>query len=356
MPEFHTKSPAETRAIAETFASSLRGGEVIALQGDIGVGKTVFTKGLAAGLGITSNVTSPTFNIVRQYNGRLPLYHFDVYRITDPDEMLEIGFEEYLYSGAVVVIEWPELISDLIPQDAITITIEREEEDIYRQKNMIILAIDTTGKVCSTAVSKDGKLLSEEYRDVGLTHSASLMPMIETVLGSAGVDISDIDRIAVSNGPGSFTGVRIGVCAAKALAHARGIPICGISTLEAMSHNIAHFDGTVVPMIDARRGEVYAAAFRDGKRIMPDTAGPIEQILDKIEDKIICLGDGATALHDRIIKLRPDALFAPANLAFQRAGSSALLAEKTEPHTYCEIKPHYLRESGAERKKGKSTS
>ena len=123
-----------------------------------------------------------------------------------------------------------------------------------------------------------------------------------------------------------------------------------------MSHNIAHFDGTVVPMIDARRGEVYAAAFRDGKRIMPDTAGPIEQILDKIEDKIICLGDGATALHDRIIKLRPDALFAPANLAFQRAGSSALLAEKTEPHTYCEIKPHYLRESGAERKKGKSTS
>lgn len=129
MPEFHTKSPAETRARAETFASSLRGGEVIALQGDIGVGKTVFTKGLAAGLGITSNVTSPTFNIVRQYNGRLPLYHFDVYRITDPDEMLEIGFEEYLYSGAVVVIEWPELISDLIPQDAITITIEREEED-----------------------------------------------------------------------------------------------------------------------------------------------------------------------------------------------------------------------------------
>lgn len=129
MPEFHTKSPAETHEIAKAFASSLKGGEVIALKGDIGVGKTVFTKGLAAGLGITANVTSPTFNIVKQYSGRLPLYHFDVYRITDPDEMLEIGFEEYLYSGAVVVIEWPELISDLIPQDAITITIEREGEE-----------------------------------------------------------------------------------------------------------------------------------------------------------------------------------------------------------------------------------
>lgn len=129
MPEFHTKSPAETHEIAKAFASSLKGGEVIALKGDIGVGKTVFTKGLAAGLGITANVTSPTFNIVKQYSGRLPLYHFDVYRITDPDEMLEIGFEEYLYSGAVVVIEWPELISDLIPQDAIIITIEREGEE-----------------------------------------------------------------------------------------------------------------------------------------------------------------------------------------------------------------------------------
>lgn len=129
MPEFHTKSPAETHEIAKAFASSLKGGEVIALKGDIGVGKTVFTKGLAAGLGITANVTSPTFNIVKQYSGRLPLYHFDVYRITDPDEMLEIGFEEYLYSRAVVVIEWPELISDLIPQDAITITIEREGEE-----------------------------------------------------------------------------------------------------------------------------------------------------------------------------------------------------------------------------------
>lgn len=221
---------------------------------------------------------------------------------------------------------------------------------------MIILAIDTTGKVCSTAVSKDGKLLSEEYRDVGLTHSASLMPMVETALDSAGIDISDVDKIAVSNGPGSFTGVRIGVCAAKALAHACNIPICGISTLEAMSHNIAHFDGTVIPMMDARRGEVYAAAFKDGNRIMPDTAGPIDQILGEIQGRIMCLGDGAVALHDKIVELRPDALFVPANLTFQRAGAAALLAEKADPHTYCEIKPHYLRESGAERKKGKSTS
>ena len=129
MPEFHTKSPAETRAIAETFASSLRGGEVIALQGDIGVGKTVFTKGLAAGLGITSNVTSPTFNIVRQYNGRLPLYHFDVYRIGDPEEMYEIGYEDYFYGQGVCLIEWAKLIEELIPDEAKIVLIEKNLEN-----------------------------------------------------------------------------------------------------------------------------------------------------------------------------------------------------------------------------------
>lgn len=132
MPVYHTKSREETSALAESFADKLNGGEVIALKGDIGAGKTVFTKGLAKGLGVSSNVTSPTFNIVRQYKGRLPLFHFDVYRISDIDEMFEIGFEEYLDGEGVVVIEWPELIQELIPQDAIRITIEREGEESRR--------------------------------------------------------------------------------------------------------------------------------------------------------------------------------------------------------------------------------
>lgn len=132
MPVYHTKSREETSALAESFADKLNGGEVIALKGDIGVGKTVFTKGLAKGLGVSSNVTSPTFNIVRQYQGRLPLFHFDVYRISDIDEMFEIGFEEYLDGEGVVVIEWPELIQELIPQDAIRVTIEREGEESRR--------------------------------------------------------------------------------------------------------------------------------------------------------------------------------------------------------------------------------
>lgn len=221
---------------------------------------------------------------------------------------------------------------------------------------MITLAIDTTGKTCSTAVARDGKLLSEEYRDVGLTHSASLMPLVEAAVSGAGIEIGEVERIAVSIGPGSFTGVRIGVCAAKALAHACNIPICAVSTLRAMASNVAHFDGVVLPMMDARRGEVYAAAFRNGERVLEDVAAPVEEVLSKIDGRLICLGDGAVALRERILAARPDALFAPANLTMQRASAVALIAEKAQPQSYMDIKPHYLRESGAERKKGKTLS
>lgn len=119
-----SRSPRETYAIAQKLAKRLTGGEVIGLDGDLGAGKTVFVKGLAAGLGVCATVQSPTFTIVREYaKGRLPLYHFDVYRIADPDEMFEIGFEEYLHGGGVTVIEWASIIEELLPADALRIHI-----------------------------------------------------------------------------------------------------------------------------------------------------------------------------------------------------------------------------------------
>lgn len=117
-----TNSPEETKAFARGFAETLRGGEVICLEGDLGVGKTVFVKGLAEGLGIDREILSPTFTIVREYEeGRLKLNHFDVYRVDDPDEMFYIGFEEYLSGGGVNVIEWASNIEELLPDDAIRI-------------------------------------------------------------------------------------------------------------------------------------------------------------------------------------------------------------------------------------------
>lgn len=101
-----SRSEKDTFAIAKRVADRLKGGETILLNGDLGAGKTTFTKGLALALGVTETVTSPTFTYVKEYQGRLPLYHFDMYRVADADEVYELGLEEYFYKGGVVVVEW----------------------------------------------------------------------------------------------------------------------------------------------------------------------------------------------------------------------------------------------------------
>ncbi len=130
------KNEAQTRDFGRKLAASLKPAAVVALVGDLGSGKTTLTKSIAAELGVQGHITSPTFNIVKEYKtGRLPLYHFDVYRITDPDEMYELGYEEYFYGDGVCIIEWADLIEELLPQDAIRIKIEygeNEGERIYR--------------------------------------------------------------------------------------------------------------------------------------------------------------------------------------------------------------------------------
>lgn len=130
------KNEQETRRFGHELADRLAAGNVVALIGDLGTGKTALTKSIAEGLGIEDVITSPTFNIVKEYDtGRLPLYHFDVYRIGDIDEMYELGYEEYFYGQGVSIVEWADLIEDIIPEDAIRINIEygpEEGERIYR--------------------------------------------------------------------------------------------------------------------------------------------------------------------------------------------------------------------------------
>ena len=124
---FETCSPMETLKIAERFGREAGRSAVYALSGDLGVGKTVFSKGFAKGLGVTETIVSPTFTILREYrSGRLPLYHFDVYRIEEPEEMNEIGFREYIYGDGVSLIEWADQIPELLPDSAVRITIEKE--------------------------------------------------------------------------------------------------------------------------------------------------------------------------------------------------------------------------------------
>ena len=137
MRVFESYSYEETHKIATEIADTLNGGEFIAMYGDLGAGKTAFVQGLAKALGINSHITSPTFTIVNEYEGRLPLYHFDVYRIADPDEMYEIGYDEYIYSDGVCVVEWAELIEDLFPEKYYKITILKDEEKGFDYRKII---------------------------------------------------------------------------------------------------------------------------------------------------------------------------------------------------------------------------
>jgi len=133
---FETFSPEETFALGEKMGRECAPGEILCLNGELGVGKTVFTQGFGKGLGVTEDVVSPTFTILKEYyDGRLPLYHFDVYRIGDPDEMDEIGYEEYFFGEGVTLIEWSTLIAELIPGTAKKLIIEKEplKGDDYRK-------------------------------------------------------------------------------------------------------------------------------------------------------------------------------------------------------------------------------
>lgn len=132
--EYHSNSPRETENIAAAFAKKLTVGDVVTLDGDLGAGKTAFTQGLARGLGADGYVSSPTFTIVNCYSGRVPIYHFDVYRIEDSEEMYDIGFDEYVGGDGIAVIEWADKIKDILPVPRYRVTIEKclEKHDDYR--------------------------------------------------------------------------------------------------------------------------------------------------------------------------------------------------------------------------------
>ena len=127
----------DTQKIASEIADTLKGDEFIAMYGDLGAGKTAFVQGLAKALGITAHITSPTFTIVNEYEGRVPLYHFDVYRISDPDEMYEIGYEEYVDGDGICIVEWAELIEDLFPPRYYKITILKDTEKDFDYRKII---------------------------------------------------------------------------------------------------------------------------------------------------------------------------------------------------------------------------
>ena len=140
-----TRTPEETLALGKKIGEHARPGQIYTLNGDLGVGKTVFTQGVAAGLGIFEPICSPTFTIIQEYeSGRLPFYHFDVYRIGDIEEMEEIGYDDYFFGQGICLIEWAELIEEILPRERIRVRIEKNLEEGFDYRRITVEGIDET--------------------------------------------------------------------------------------------------------------------------------------------------------------------------------------------------------------------
>lgn len=227
---------------------------------------------------------------------------------------------------------------------------------------MRILAFESSAKAASVALMQDGVLLAESFQNNGKTHSATLMPMAQQVLMDCSLTAAELDAVAVAKGPGSFTGVRIGVAAAKGLAWGAEKPVCGVSTLEAMATQLSIQAGIICPVMDARRGQVYNALFQsDGKtltRLTSDRAISLEELkkdLEKAEKTIFLVGDGTKLCYNTLSEALPHLTLPPAHLEMQRASGVAMAAERLAQQGGLqapgELVPSYLRLSQAERER-----
>lgn len=222
---------------------------------------------------------------------------------------------------------------------------------------MKILAVECSSLSAGAAVTEDFKVLGESFANVGLTHSQTLMPMVESVLKTTGVDIKDIDVFSVSAGPGSFTGVRIGVSAVKGLADAQDKPCFAVSALEGIAYPFKDFEAVICPVMDARCNQVYTAMFENGIRITEDEAILIDELKQKIialNKKVVFAGDAAEMVYNWLKDEIDDIYLCAPQMQYAHASSIALLSyekllsgEKTVNSK--ELLPAYLRLPQAER-------
>ena len=221
---------------------------------------------------------------------------------------------------------------------------------------MKILALESSALAASAALCEDGRCVGLYLQNCGLTPSETLLPMAENLLKGCGVTIQDVDLIAVARGPGSFTGIRIGVAAAKGLSWGAEKPCCGVSTLESMAWQAARLSGRLLCCcMDARRGQVYNALFRgEGEnllRLSEDRAIALSDLLPELTEVPVLLGDGAKLTAEALEKAGLPYELAPETLRLQSAWGVALAALHAPRESWGEPEPNYLRLSQAERER-----
>ena len=227
---------------------------------------------------------------------------------------------------------------------------------------MRILAFETSAKAASVALMQEGRIIGSCYQNTGLTHSQTLMVMAQDLLNTCGIAPDQVEAVAVAAGPGSFTGIRIGVAAAKGFAWGRQIPCYGVSTLEAMALSLGAYDGYVLPVMDARRSQVYNAIFHaeGGKltRMTDDRAialADLKEELKILQKPVFLVGDGSNLCYNTLLEEVPNLVLPPEHRMHQRACGVCLAAadmiEAGLPGNGAELTPNYLRLSQAERER-----
>jgi tRNA threonylcarbamoyladenosine biosynthesis protein TsaB len=227
---------------------------------------------------------------------------------------------------------------------------------------MRVLAADTTTSVNTVAVCDGPRLLAETVVDCGRTHTERLVGTVDWVLGQAGLALGDLDALAISTGPGSFTGLRVGVSAWKGLAMGTGLPLVPVATLDAMTNLRGFRNALVCPLLDAKMGEVFGAVYQFDEsqrtRLTDARACPVEELVSALDGTVLFLGDGAVLYRDSITERVADAVFLPPSCGVPRASAVAqealAMLEAGLPYPAEAVAPVYLRSSQAERARDKA--
>ena len=222
---------------------------------------------------------------------------------------------------------------------------------------MKILSIDSSSVTASVAITENGKILSEKFINNGLTHSQTLMPMVEEVINESKISVKDIDLFAVTNGPGSFTGVRIGISCVKGMADALSKKCVVVSTLEAIAEPLKNQDVIACAVMDARCNQVYTAIFNQGNRLCEDKAVLIDELgeeLKQYDKKVVFIGDGSVLCYEKLCENIQNCEVADENIRYVHGSSVGFIAEEKikngeEPINSANLVPFYLRLPQAER-------
>lgn len=222
---------------------------------------------------------------------------------------------------------------------------------------MKILSIDSSSVTASVAITENGRILSEKFINNGLTHSQTLMPMVEDAINESKISVKDIDLFAITNGPGSFTGVRIGISCVKGMADALNKKCVTVSTLEAIAEPLKNQDVIACAVMDARCNQVYTAIFNQGNRLCEDKAVLIDELgeeLKQYDKKVVFIGDGSILCYEKLCENIRNCEVADENIRYVHGSSIGFIAEEKikngeEPISSANLVPFYLRLPQAER-------